>query len=32
MSWAFIVNYMATNQEKDELLKTFKAIDLNGDG
>jgi calcium-dependent protein kinase len=28
----FIVNNMATKEEKNELIKTFKALDLNGDG
>jgi Ca2+-binding EF-hand superfamily protein len=26
------VNYFATKEEKNELLKTFQALDLNGDG
>merc|ERR1712226_295665 len=28
----FIVNNMATKEEKNELIKTFKALDANGDG
>lgn len=28
----FLVNVMATKQEKDELLKSFQALDTNGDG
>ena len=28
----FLVNIMATKQEKDELLKSFQALDTNGDG
>ena len=28
----FIVNNMATKEEKNSLIKTFKALDLNGDG
>lgn len=31
-TWIFLVNIMATKQEKDELLKAFKALDINGDG
>jgi len=26
------VNYLTTKEEKNELLKTFQALDLNGDG
>lgn len=26
------MNYLATKDEKQELLKTFQALDLNGDG
>ncbi|CAD8179513.1 unnamed protein product [Paramecium pentaurelia] len=28
----FMVNYLATSQEKQELLTQFQALDLNGDG
>ena len=28
----FLVNYLATKDEKNDLLKTFKTLDLNGDG
>lgn len=28
----FIVNNMATKEEKNDLMKTFKALDTNGDG
>ena len=27
-----MVTYLATRDEKNELLKTFQALDLNGDG
>ena len=27
-----MVNYLSTNSEKSQLLKTFNALDLNGDG
>ncbi|KAL4442843.1 hypothetical protein ABPG74_010732 [Tetrahymena malaccensis] len=30
--WMFIVNYLATKEEKNELLKTFQSLDANGDG
>ena len=30
--WVFIVNHMATSNEKNELLKLFQAFDKNGDG
>ena len=30
--YLFIVNNMATKEEKNSLIKTFKALDLNGDG
>ena len=30
--WLFLVNYLSTKEEKNELLKTFQALDLNGDG
>jgi len=28
----FLVNYLTSKEEKKELLKTFKALDENGDG
>lgn len=28
----FMVNYLATSSEKQELLTQFQALDLNGDG
>ena len=28
----YIVNYLATKEEKAELLKTFQALDTNNDG
>ena len=28
----FFVNYLASKDEKNDLLKTFKSLDLNGDG
>lgn len=28
----FLVTYMATREEKNELLKTFQSLDVNGDG
>eukprot|EP01017_Pseudomicrothorax_dubius_P024218 TRINITY_DN2577_c0_g1_i2.p2 TRINITY_DN2577_c0_g1~~TRINITY_DN2577_c0_g1_i2.p2 ORF type:complete len:342 (+),score=75.02 TRINITY_DN2577_c0_g1_i2:576-1601(+) len=31
-AWVFLVSYFATREEKDELLKAFRALDLNGDG
>jgi len=31
-TWVFLVTYMSTREEKAELLKTFQALDLNGDG
>lgn len=31
-TWVFLVTYFATKEEKAELLKTFQALDLNGDG
>lgn len=31
-TWVFLVNYLATKEEKKELLKTFQALDKNGDG
>ena len=30
--WVFIVSALSTKEERNELLKTFQAIDLNGDG
>lgn len=31
-TWVFLVSYFATKEEKEELLKTFRALDLNSDG
>jgi len=31
-TWVFLVSYLATKEEKNQLLKTFQALDLNGDG
>eukprot|EP01017_Pseudomicrothorax_dubius_P034140 TRINITY_DN4645_c0_g3_i2.p1 TRINITY_DN4645_c0_g3~~TRINITY_DN4645_c0_g3_i2.p1 ORF type:complete len:444 (-),score=68.62 TRINITY_DN4645_c0_g3_i2:420-1751(-) len=31
-TWVFLVSYFATREEKEELLKAFRALDLNGDG
>ncbi len=31
-TWVFMVNYLATQEEKSELLKTFQALDANKDG
>ena len=28
----FLVTYMSNREEKAELLKTFQALDINGDG
>jgi calcium-dependent protein kinase len=28
----YMVNYLTTKEEKNELLKTFQQLDLNGDG
>ena len=28
----YLVSYLSTREEKNELMKTFKALDLNGDG
>lgn len=28
----FIATHIVSNQEKDELMKAFKALDQNGDG
>jgi len=30
--WLFLISYIATKEERDHLLKTFHALDLNGDG
>lgn len=31
-TWVYLVSYLSTREEKNELLKTFKVLDLNGDG
>lgn len=31
-TWLFLVNYLASKEEKAELLKVFQALDLNNDG
>ena len=31
-TWVFLVSNIATREEKNEMLNTFKALDLNGDG
>ena len=31
-AWIFIVNNLTTNEEREELLRTFEALDLNHDG
>ena len=31
-TWMFLVSYLASNEERNQLLKTFQALDLNGDG
>ncbi len=31
-TWVFLVNYLASKEEKAQLLKTFQTLDLNGDG
>jgi len=31
-TWVFLVSYFATKEEKDKLLETFKALDLDHDG
>lgn len=31
-TWVFLVSYFATKEEKEELLRTFRALDLNSDG
>ena len=28
----FFVNYLASKDEKNELLEAFKSLDINGDG
>jgi len=30
--WLFLISHTATKEERDHLLKTFQALDLNGDG
>jgi len=30
--WMFLINFIASKEEKKVLLKTFKALDKNGDG
>lgn len=30
--YAFLVNFLSTSEEKNEMLNLFKALDLNGDG
>mmetsp|Transcript_19738 Transcript_19738/g.16904 ORF Transcript_19738/g.16904 Transcript_19738/m.16904 type:complete len:96 (+) Transcript_19738:951-1238(+) len=31
-TWLFLVSYLASREEKQMLLKTFEALDLNHDG
>jgi len=31
-TWVFLVTYLASQEEKSELLKTFQMLDANGDG
>ena len=31
-TWVFAVSLLATKEEKQELMNTFKILDLNGDG
>jgi len=31
-TWMFLVSYLASNEERNQLLKTFQALDLNNDG
>lgn len=31
-TWVFLVNYLASKEEKAQLLKIFQSLDLNGDG
>jgi len=31
-TWVFLVNYLASKEEKSQLLKIFQSLDLNGDG
>lgn len=28
----FMVNFLSSNEERDSLMKSFKKMDLNGDG
>lgn len=28
----FMVNFLSSNEERDRLMKSFKKMDLNGDG
>ena len=28
----FMVNFLSSNEERDDLMKAFKKMDLNGDG
>jgi len=31
-TWILLVSYFASHEERTQLLKTFQALDLNGDG
>jgi len=31
-TWSFFTNFLSINEEKEDLLKIFKALDANGDG
>lgn len=31
-TWTFIANYIVTQEEKEALMNTFRALDLNSDG
>lgn len=31
-TWVFLVSYLASREEKSQLLTTFQLLDLNGDG
>ncbi|EGR33828.1 protein kinase domain protein [Ichthyophthirius multifiliis] len=31
-TWMFLVNYLASKEDKNELLKAFQSLDTNGDG
>lgn len=31
-TWNFLVNYLEINEEKENLTKIFKTLDINGDG